>query len=140
MFNTAEATQDNGIIILQFNSDNFDTADDNFDETDTEYIFLTKSLGRKKGLNKEKEGPNEKKDQTQDATMNDVTKLANYLFLTEQTGWCKGLKLFWEKGEETVEKELHQIHDMEGFHPKHKYELAKEEQTKALKYLIYLKE
>ena len=55
-------------------------------------------------------------------------------------GWRKGLKLFGEKGEEAVEKELQQIHDMEGFQPKHWYELTKEERAKALKYLMYLKE
>ena len=54
-------------------------------------------------------------------------------------GWHKGLKLFGEKGEEVVEKELRQIH-MEGFQLKHWYELTKEERTKALRYLMYLKE
>ena len=48
--------------------------------------------------------------------------------------------MFGEKGEEAVEKELQQIHDMEGFQPKHWYELTKEERAKALKYLMYLKE
>ena len=58
-------------------------------------------------------------DATSDADPNDVTKLAGYLFLTEQMGWRKGLKLFGERGEEAVEWELQQIHDMEGFQPKH---------------------
>ena len=55
-------------------------------------------------------------------------------------GWHKGLKLFGERGEEAVKGELQHIHDMEGFQPKHWYELTKEERTKALKYLMYLKE
>ena len=40
-------------------------------------MFLTKSLGWKKGLNKEK-------DQILDAKRNDVTELAECLLLTEQ--------------------------------------------------------
>ena len=52
-------------------------------------------------------------------------------------GQRKGLKIFGEKGEEAVEDELQQIHDMEGFQPKHWYELTKEEITKTLKYLMY---
>ena len=37
-------------------------------------------------------------------------------------------------------KELQQIHDMEGFQPKHWHALSKEERAQALKYLMYLKE
>ena len=55
-------------------------------------------------------------------------------------GWRKGLKLFGEKGEDAIQKELKQIHDMDGFDPKHWHELTKEERTRALKYLMYLKE
>ena len=83
---------------------------------------------------------NKEKDQISDANINDVTKLAKYLFLTEHMGWRKGLKLFGEKGEEAVEKELQQIYDLEEFQPKHWYEITKEERTKALTYLMYLKE
>ena len=39
-----------------------------------------------------------------------------------------------------MESELKQIHDMEGFQPKHWYELTKEERAWALKYLMYIKE
>ena len=49
---------------------------------------------------------NKEKDQTSDANMNGATKLAKYLFFTEQMGWHKGLKIFREEGEEAVEKEL----------------------------------
>ena len=52
----------------------------------------------------------------------------------------KGLKLFGERGEEAVEDELQHIHEMEGFRHKHLYELTEEERTKALKYLMYLRE
>ena len=54
-------------------------------------------------------------------------------------GWEKGLKVLGEKGEEAIETELQQIHDMEGFTPKHWHQLNKEERTRALKYLMYLK-
>jgi hypothetical protein len=54
--------------------------------------------------------------------------------------WRKGLKSFGERGEEAIQKELKQIHDVEGFQPKHWYELTKEERATTLKYLMYLKE
>ena len=64
----------------------------------------------------------------------------NIYFLTEQMNWRKGLKLFKEKGETAVTKELQQIHDMKGFQPKLWHELNADERAKALKYLMYLKE
>ena len=54
--------------------------------------------------------------------------------------WRKGLKIFKEKGETAVTKGLQQIHDMEGFQPKHWHKLNADERAKALKYLMYLKE
>ena len=54
--------------------------------------------------------------------------------------WKKGLKIFKEKGEEAISNELQQIHDMEGFQPKHWDELTSEERAKALRYLMYIKE
>ena len=77
-----------------------------FDEAELEYMFLTKTMGRKEGLNKET-------TPTLYANMNNITKLVKYLFLTEQMGWRKGITLFGETKKETVEKKLHQIHDME---------------------------
>ena len=65
---------------------------------------------------------------------------AEYIFLTEHMNWRKGLKLFKEKVDTAVTKELQQIHDMEGFQPKHWHELNADERAKALKYLMYLKE
>ena len=41
-------TQDNIIMLLQFNSDNFGITEDKFDEADAEYMFLTKTLGWKR--------------------------------------------------------------------------------------------
>ena len=90
MFNITEETQENGIIILQFNSDNFRIKEEKFDGTNAEYMFLTKPLGWKEGLNKEK-------DQTSGDNMNDVTYLAKCLFLTEHMGWRKGAKTVWRE-------------------------------------------
>ena len=90
MFNIKEETQDDGIILLQFNSDNFKITEDNFDETDAEYMLLTKTKGRAEGLYKEK-------DQTSGDNMNDVTYLAKCLFLTEHMGWRKGAKTVWRE-------------------------------------------
>ena len=79
-------------------------------------------------------------DETSDASPNDVTKLVEYLFLIEQMVWCRRPKLVGERGEEAVEGEVQHIHTTEGFQPTHWYELTKEERTKALKCLMYLKE
>jgi hypothetical protein len=42
-------------------------------------------------------------------------------------GWKKGLTVFQDRGEKAIQKELQQIHDVEGFQPKHWHELTKEE-------------
>jgi hypothetical protein len=42
------------------------------------------------------------------------------------------LKIFQEKGEIAIQKELQQIHDVEGFEPKHWHELTKEQRAHAL--------
>ena len=104
--------------------DTLDTVEAEFDVLDAEYLFLTESLGWKEGLNEY---------EPVDADIDDVTKLAEYLFLTEQMGWRKGLKVLGEKGEVAIEKELQQIHDMDGFEPKHWHELTQEERSHALK-------
>ena len=56
-----------------------------------------KALGWKEELNKQKEDLIKEKDQIMDVTMHDVTKLADYFFLTKHMGWCKRLTLFGEK-------------------------------------------
>ena len=86
-------------------------------------MFLTETLGWREGIDR-------MKDATSGADPNDFIKLAKYLFLTEQMRWRKGLKLFGERGELAVEGKLQQIHDMEGFQPKHWYELTKEERKR----------
>ena len=106
MFNITDKVQDERIILLQFNSEIFEIAEYKSDEADVEYMFLTKTLGRREGLNKET-------TPTLYANMNNITKLVKYLFLTEQMGWRKGITLFGETKKETVEEKLHQIHDME---------------------------
>ena len=45
-------------------------------------------------------------DTSYDINPNDVTKLAEYIFLTKQMDWRKGLKLFGEWGEEAIDDEL----------------------------------
>ena len=75
-------------------------------------MFLTETPGRKEGIDGMDNTPS-------DTDPHDVTKLTKYLFLTEQMGWRKGLKLVEERGEDTVEDKLQQMHDMEGFQPKH---------------------
>ena len=86
------------MIFLHLNEEN-DTEEDLIDEYEAEYMFLTEQMGWK--------------DNTP------IESRVHYLFLTEQMNWKKGLKLFKEKGETAVTKELQQIHEMEGFQPKH---------------------
>jgi hypothetical protein len=51
-----------------------------------------------------------------------------------------GIKIFKERGEAGVTKELTQMHDMDMFHPVARDSLTKEERTKALSLLMFLKE
>ena len=60
-------------------SGSFDVTEAKCDKVEAEYIFLTKTPGRKEGLDREH-------DTSSDANPNDVTKLAKYLFLSEQMG------------------------------------------------------
>ena len=117
------------IVMLQLDRDG---ELDEIDALDAEYMFLTETLGWKEGLNDD-----EAKKEISEAN---VKYLAEYLFVTEQMGWKQGLKIFQEKGEEAIQKELQQIHDIQGFKPRHWHELTKEERASALKYLMYLKE
>ena len=120
------------------NTNTFDgdkaTADVEYEMMDEEYIYLTEDLEWKEGLKEETKEEEFKGDPK------DVTKLSEYLFLTKQMGWKKGLKVLEEKSKEAIETESHQIHDMEGFTPKHWHQLTEEERIRALKYLMYLKE
>jgi hypothetical protein len=62
------------------------------------------------------------------------------LFMTEQMSMKKGLAKFGKKGADAVVAELRQIHYQKAIEPKHKTELGREEQRRALRYLMYLKE
>jgi len=147
VFNIVEETEMDGVVMLMIDPDNADTFDTpdaekamldaEIDMLNEEYMFLTEDLGWKEGFGEEKYSNDA------DATCKDtknIIKLAEYLFLTDQMGWKKGLKVLGERGEEAIEKELRQIHEMEGFQPRHWHEMTKEERCKALKYLMYLKE
>jgi hypothetical protein len=109
------------------------------DEDEAEWLFLTETLGWKAGLHEVERMERMQQDRPE-INMDAVSVMADHLFLTEQMGWKKGLSMFHEKGEAAMEKELKQIHDMDGFQPKHWFELTKEERARALKYLMYLKE
>ena len=57
-------------------SGTYNVTEDKFDKVEAEYIFLTETLGLKEGIDWMNDTPS-------DADPNDVTKLAEYLFLTE---------------------------------------------------------
>ena len=78
---------------------------DELDRLDVEYLFLTKTLGWKEGLN----GAESMKNQVNSKC------ITEYLFATEQMGWKQGLKLLGEKGEDAMQKDLQQIHDIKIF-------------------------
>ena len=121
-----ELRDDDQILLLNINAGSNNGYDESvMAQTDAEWMFLTQHLGWGEGLKGDKHG---------------IEQEEEYLFTTDQMNWKKGLKVFGEKGEEAIQKELQQIHDMEGFQPKHWYELTKEERADALKYLMYLKE
>ena len=82
---------------------------------------------------------------------NDVAfQVVEYILVTEQMSWKNRLSPFKEKGEyaitkeekgeDAITKELKQVYDMDGFEPKHCYELSAEQRKKTLRYLMYLKE
>ena len=96
---------------------------------------FTRLDGWGKGM-KETGKANESRSESQGG----IAKLTEYLFVTEEMNWKKGLKVLGERGETAIVKELQQIHDMEDFQLKHWHKLTKEERAKALKYLMYLKE
>ena len=59
-------------------------------------MFPTKSLRWKEGLKTNRKTMNKKDPKA-------VKVLAQYMFLTEQVGWKKILKLFGDEGEEAIE-------------------------------------
>lgn len=52
----------------------------------------------------------------------------------------KGIDVFGEKGVEAVRNEMQQIHDREVLRPKDTSKMSRTEKSKALKYLMFLKE
>ena len=90
VFNITDETQKDSIICTHLkreeDSGTFDVTEDELDKVKAEYMFLTETLGWKEGIN-------EMKDATSDADSNDVSKLAKYLFLTEQMGCTSSIKV-----------------------------------------------
>jgi hypothetical protein len=136
VFNITDIPDGEEVVMLHFDTSGDEIEESAFDRDEAEWLFLTETLGWKEGLNNETANI----ESANTFSNESVTKVAEYLFLTEQMGWKKGLTVFKEEGERAIEKELKQIHDMEGFQPKHWYELTEEERAKALRYLMYLKE
>ena len=137
MLNINDVSDNEEILLLNMcdeNKNGFEEAE--FDKIDAEYMFLHDTLGWKEGVSDD----TDTNKNNNHSNVTNVTKLAEYLLLTKQMNWQKGLKVLGKKSEIAIEKELQQIHDMEGFQPKHWHELTKEERMQALKYLIYLKE
>jgi hypothetical protein len=62
------------------------------------------------------------------------------LFMTEQMSMKKGLQRFGKKGADAVVAELRQLHYRKSIKPKHKHDLSRDEQRRALRYLMYLKQ
>jgi len=106
------------ILLLQFNHDNDCKLDERaLDRLETEWLFLTEKLEWKEGMSGISGSNNARCSEG-------VTLLAECLFVSKQMGWKKGLKKFQEQGEIAIEKERKQIHDMEGFQPRHWFELT----------------
>ena len=84
MFNINDVGKNEEITLLQLNPDSCDITKNTFNNVEAEYIFLTETLVWKQGLIEAGiEGEPEKNPK---GDTNNVTKLAEYLFLTEQMG------------------------------------------------------
>jgi hypothetical protein len=126
-----------GIMLLQYSPESeFEIDEQTLDMVEVEWIFPTEGLGWKEGLIGIGDGKGTESHKCKQH--NEVP--GEYVFLPEQMGWQKGLKIFEKRGEMAIEQELRQIHDMEGFQPKHWHELTEKERASALKYFMYLKE
>ena len=105
VFNVNEDARapDNSAITLLTLSDNENGFEESeFSALDAEYTFLHNTLGCGRGLKEHQE--DDRCDNNANAS---ITKLAKYLFVTEQMGWRQGLKTFGERGEKAIGKELH---------------------------------
>ena len=97
-----ETVPDNKEILLlnmcDENKNGFEEAE--FDKIDAEYMFLHDTLGWKEEVSNDTDTNNNNSH----SDVINVTKLAEYLLLTEQMNWQKGLKVLGEKGEIAIEK------------------------------------
>jgi len=60
--------------------------------------------------------------------------------MLNQVGIREGLKMFGEKGNNALLKELNQLHERDALLPKKKEDMTHDERKKALRYLMFLKE
>lgn len=95
MFNSNGEEEAEPIVFLQFNQKG-DLKE--YNRYYAGYMFLTKILRWKECL--EVNGSNNEFGEQ------NVKCLTQYLFLTQQVGWKTGLKVFQEKDEESIKKEL----------------------------------
>ena len=104
MFNISDDGENEENTLLQLKPDSCDITENTFDDVEAEYIFLTKTIGWKQGLIET--GIEDEPEKNPEGDTNNATKQAEYLFLTEQMGWREGLKIFGEKREGAIMKEL----------------------------------
>ena len=114
--------EDTGIVLLTIMGEGNGFIDSEFNKDEAEYTFLHSTLGWDEGM-KNKDIYGKRKNTRR---KKGITKLPGYLFLTDQIGWKQGLyvDVLGERGEKAIEKDLQQIHDMDGFQPKRWYELT----------------
>ena len=62
------------------------------------------------------------------------------LFITEQMSAKKGIKVFGKRGEDAITAEMQQLHYRNVIKPVHGKDLTREQKSKALRYLMFLKE
>ena len=76
VFNNIGEEETGGIMLLEFSQDDTDLEESEFNRINTEYMFLTETLGWKEGI-----------DETHDKDPQTVIILAECQFIIEQMGW-----------------------------------------------------
>ena len=71
--------------------------------------------------------------------MNEITYFINHVVLT-QYGMRKGLQVFGDQGLEVIKKEIQQLHDLDVITPTNVESMTKQQKSRALSYLMFLKE
>ena len=71
--------------------------------------------------------------------VNKITYFINHVVLT-QYGMQKGLQVFDDRGLEAVKKEMQQFHDLDVITPINVKTMTKQQKSRALLYLMFLKE